>query len=168
MIKWLVVVMALFVGGCLPATQMEVQELTGTVAKLISGVDDLQDASKELAKHEIVSAEKLDKINEEIDTVQEDLVPVLEAVSTADDPLDAVKKGWDASEPFNPYYTHGALVLTVLGLFFKNKKTKTALEEVVVGVDDMLKDEVPTNKAPLKAAESIATRKMVAKIRSNA
>jgi len=171
MIKYVlsaVMLLSLCVGGCLPATQMEVKELTGTVSKLIGGIDDLQEASAGLVERDIISSEKLDKINEEIDIVQGDLVPVLDAVATAEDPLDAFKKGWDASEPFNPYYTHGALILGVLGMFFKKKQTDKALEEVVVGVEDLIKVSPTINKDPLKAAASVATRKIVEKIRGNA
>lgn len=151
-IKYVLVLVALCVGGCLPATRLEVQDLTSAVSAILPAV-------------RVAVADSSDDTKDKIEIVLGRVEALNDEVATAEDPLDAVSKGWDASKPFNPYYTHGALILGVLGMFFKQKKTKTALEEVVVGVDDLGKLNPTISNEPLKAAASVATRKIVDKIR---
>lgn len=105
--KVLLVMMLLFVGGCLPATQQEVQTLTDRVNQIVPAV------REEVAKANVGIEGVLTKVDE-----------VNEAVATAEDPVKAIEKGWKASEPFNPYYGYGAAALALLKLFADSKKKK--------------------------------------------
>lgn len=102
--KVLLAMMLVLLCGCIPASQQEVRDLTGLVKEVVPLIR--VDASER-------TAEVLDKIE-----------VVNEAVATADDPVEAISKGWDASKPFNPYYGYGAAALALLKLFGDNKKKK--------------------------------------------
>ena len=150
--KWLLV-LVLCCAGCLPASQQEVADLTNLVEGIVPLVKTAVSESSEDTKNKI-------------DVVLGQIVEVNEAVATAEDPVEAIEKGWDASKAWNPYYGYGVLGLGILRLFQKKKLTTTALEEVVLGIEDAKKDGNGTAslKASLNASESTATRKMVKKI----
>lgn len=150
--KKLLVVTLLFVAGCLPATQQEVTELTNLINGIVPLVQNAVTESSEETKGKI-------------DVVLGQIVEVNKAVATAEDPIEAIEKGWDASEIWNPYYGYGVLALGIWRILAGKKKVDTALEEVVVGVEDLLKNNPTVSKEPLKAAASIATRKKVDAIR---
>lgn len=167
-VRWLFVVVLLFAGGCLPATQQEIQVLTGEVSRLLTGVDALQDATKQLTADGLVNAETVEEINDSIDTVQEHIETVVAEVEKAEDPIGAISRGWDASKPFNPYYGYGAAVLAVLRVLQlgkQKKETDVALEEVVVGVEKSKQNGGDLKKAFL-ASESVVTMDKVAAIRN--
>lgn len=108
--KWLLVVM-LCCAGCLPASQQEVKDLTNLVSGIVPLVQTAVSESSEDTK-------------DKIDIVLGQIVEVNDAVATAEDPIEAVSKGWDASKPFNPYYGYGAAILAALKLFTDGKKKK--------------------------------------------
>lgn len=122
--KQVILLLMLFCAGCLPATQSEVQDLTGSVKLLMDGVDALQGTTQQLVDDGVLEAEKVNKISEEIDKVQKHTETIVAEVETAEDPIEAISKGWDASKPFNPYYGYGAAILAALKLFSDNKKKK--------------------------------------------
>jgi hypothetical protein len=103
--KVLTVTILLFCGGC--TTQQEILDLTNAVSGIIPAV-------REIAGED---NEKIEKILADVETINEQ-------VATADDPIEAVGKGWDASKPFNPYYGYGAAILAALKLFSDSKKKK--------------------------------------------
>ena len=144
--KWLLIVVVLFVGSCLPASQQEVQTLTGIVNQIVPAV-----------------REEVAKANVGIEDVLTKVEMVNEAVATAEDPVDALEKGWSVTEGWNPYYGYGVLGLGILRLFQKKKESDNALEEVVIGVEDSKKNG-GSLKAAFNAVESLVTRKKVAKI----
>lgn len=140
--RLLTITMALiFVGGCAAA---DIQTFTEKVTLLSSKVDayqaetegiiDLLEADKVITKE---LADKIDKANEEIDTVQSQVVDVAEAVTGADyvpgddfgNLFKAAKAGTVASAPWNPYAT---IIISILGLaeiitaLFLTKKSKDA------------------------------------------
>ena len=102
--KVLLAMMLVLLCGCIPASQQEVRDLTGLVREVVPLIR--IDASER-------TAEVLDKIE-----------VVNEAVATADDPVETISKGWDASKPFNPYYGYGAAVLALLKVLDDKKKKK--------------------------------------------
>ena len=104
------------------------EELTATVGNLSQSVDVLQGTTKQLVVDGVIDSEKADKINANIDKVQKDVMAVKDAVATAKDPLDAAEKGWDASQPFNPYYGYGAAVIAILKAL-QLGKTKKVVED---------------------------------------
>ena len=148
------VVMTLLSLSCLPATQQEVQTLTETVKMIMPAVREAVSASSEDTK-------------EKIEVVLEQVEEINEAVATADDPIEAIEKGWAASEPFNPYYLYGTGVLALIRLWQKKKESDNALEEVVIGVEDSKKNG-GNLKLAFNATESLVTRRKVVKIISKA
>lgn len=149
--KLLLLLVLLFVIGCLPATQSEVLDLTETVKQIVPAV------REEVAKASIGIEDVLVKV----ESVNED-------IATAEDPIDAIEMGWNASAPFNPYYGYGAAVLAILRILQvgkQKKETEIALEEVVTGVERGKRDGCDL-KAKLKEAESVATMDKVSKIRN--
>ena len=159
--KWLMIVLVLFVGACVPTTA-EIQTLTGQINTLMAEVDSTQDLLKET---KIVSESELSKANQEIDRVQEDITKVATAIQEKAEQgtLEAAEAGWKASEAWNPYYGYGMLALGFLKLWQKKKESDNALEEVVVGVEDSKKNG-GNLKAAFNATESLVTRRKVAKI----
>ena len=152
--KTLIVIALLLVAGCLPASQQEVQTLTNMVNQIIPAVREAVSISSE---------ETRDRVEIVLGQVEE----VNEAVATAEDPVDALEKGWGATAGWNPYYGYGVLGLGILRLFQKKRESDTALEEVVIGVEDSKKDGTGTDSkltAAFNATESLVTRKKVAKI----
>jgi len=112
--KTLIVIVLLFVAGCIPATQSEVQTLTGLVKQIVPAVKEAVSTSSE---------ETRDKVEIVLEQVEE----VNEAVATAEDPVEAAEKGWDATKLWNPYYGYGALALSILKIL-QGRKEKTTLE----------------------------------------
>lgn len=135
--KTLIVIALLLVAGCLPASQQEVQTLTNMVNQIVPAVREAVSTSSE---------ETRDKVEIVLGQVEE----VNKAVATADDPIEALSKGWDASKPFNPYYGYGAAALALLKLFGDNKKKKVIEDKYAaakIGMDKF------KNENPDKAAE---------------
>ena len=135
--KTLIVITLLFVAGCLPASQQEVQTLTGIVNQIVPAVRDAVSTS---------SAETRDRVEVVLGQVEQ----VNEAVATAEDPIEAVSKGWDASKPFNPYYGYGAAIIAALKLFTDGRKKKEIEDKYAaakIGMDKF------RNENPDKAAE---------------
>lgn len=131
----LVLGVLVFAGGCI-ATQQEVQDLTNTVKQIVPAV-----------------REEVAKANVNIEDVLTKVEKVNKAVATADDPIEAIEKGWSASEPFNPYYGYGAAALALLKLFSDNKKKKeleSKYSAAKIGMDKF------RNESPDKAAELYA------------
>ena len=126
--KYILIAVLLLCVGCLPASQQEVQTLTGEVTKLLGGVDTLQATTQQLATDGLINKEKVDKINAGIDKVQEQILVVVKDVETAPDVITGIEKGWSATEPFNPYYGYGLAVLSVLKLL-QTTKTKKVVED---------------------------------------
>ncbi len=112
-----VILSVIFCSGCF-------DRLATSVSVLNESVDDLQLITEELASENVIDAEKLDKINDNIDKVQKDAELVKEAIADAKDPIEAAEKGWDASKPFNPYYGYGAAIIAILKLFSAAKEKK--------------------------------------------
>lgn len=101
-------------------------------------------------------------------TAVNQIVPlVIKAV--AEDPVGAVKATVAATSSLNPYAVPiliGISILEGLGIFGINKLRKnnhTALEEVVIGVEDSKKNGGKLKEA-FNATESLITRRKVAKI----
>jgi len=112
--KALIVMMLLFVAGCLPATQSEVQTLTNRVAMIVPAV------REEVAKANVGIEGVLTKVEE-----------VNEAVATAESPVEAIREGVKATSDWNPYAVPilaGISLLEALGLF-KEKKKVAGLEK---------------------------------------
>ena len=132
-----IVIALLFVAGCLPASQQEVQTLTGIVNQIVPAVREAVSTSSE---------ETRDRVEVVLGQVEE----VNEAVATAEDPIEAVSKGWDASKPFNPYYGYGAAIIAALKLFTDSRKKKEVEDKYAaakIGMDKF------RNENPDKAAE---------------
>jgi len=136
--KKVIIVMAfLLVAGCMPASQQEVMNLTNTVEQIVPLVREAVSTSSE---------ETRDKVEIVLGQVEE----VNEAVVTAESPVEAVEKGWKASEPFNPYYGYGAAAIALFKLFTDNRKKKeieNKYSAVKLGMDKF------RNENPDKAAE---------------
>jgi len=109
--KWLMIVVVLFAAGCMPASQQEVMELTGIVNQIVPAVRAAVSASSEDTK-------------EKIEVVLGQVEEVNEAVATAEDPVEAVEKGWGATKDWNPYYGWGALGIALVKMFRDDKKKK--------------------------------------------
>ena len=148
--RMLIVIALLIVAGCLPASQQEVQTLTDAINQIVPAVREAVSTSSE---------ETRDRVEVVLGQVEE----VNEAVATAEDPVDALEKGWSVTEGWNPYYGYGVLGLGILRLFQKKKESDNALEEVVIGVEDSKKNG-GNLKVAFNAVESLVTRKKVAKI----
>ena len=135
--KWLIVLMLTFLcSGCF-------EDLSTTVNALSASVDALQLSTTQLVKDNVISQEKADKINENIDKIQEDVKSVNEAVATASDPVEAIEKGWSASEPFNPYYGYGAAIIAALKVFQlgkQKKESETKYAAAKIGMDKFRND----------------------------
>lgn len=129
-LKVFLVIVLSFCCGCMPASQQEVMELHSLVEGIVPIIR--ENASENVAE------------------VLDHLETVNESVATAESPVDAIEKGWKASEPFNPYYGYGAAILAALKLFSDNRK-KRELESkysaAKVGMDKF------RNENPDKAAE---------------
>lgn len=121
-------------GGCLPATQNEVIQLTTSVSKLMAGIDDLQGTTEQLVNNGIIEAEKVDKINANIDKVQERTELIVKEVETAGDPVEAAQRGWDATKLWNPYYGYGALALSIYKIL-QGRQEKTTLAGNLASID---------------------------------
>ncbi|MCK5016909.1 MAG: hypothetical protein KAS32_07535 [Candidatus Peribacteraceae bacterium] len=158
--KYIVMAMVLgvlmFAGGCLPASQQEVQTLTGIVNQIVPAVREAVSTSSE---------ETRDRVEVVLGQVEQ----VNEAVATAESPVEALKAGVAATSPVNPYTVPilaGIGILEALGIIGVNKLRKTnhtALEEVVIGVEDSKKNGGKLKEA-FNATESLVTRRKVAKI----
>jgi len=109
--KWLMIVVVLFAAGCMPASQQEVMELTGIVNQIVPAVRAAVSASSEDTK-------------EKIEVVLGQVEEVNEAVATAEDPVEAVEKGWGATKDWNPYYGWGALGIALVKMLRDDKKKK--------------------------------------------
>ena len=135
--RTLIVIALLFVAGCLPASQQEVQTLTNMVNQIVPAVREAVSTSSE---------ETRDRVEIVLGQVEQ----VNEAVATAEDPIEAVSKGWDASKPFNPYYGYGAAIIAALKLFTDSRKKKEVEDKYAaakIGMDKF------RNENPDKAAE---------------
>ena len=154
--KALFLIPFLLIAGCMPASQQEVLNLTNTVNQIVPLVREVVSTSSEDTK---------DKIEVILGQIEE----VNKAVATAETPIEAIKAGVAATSPVNPYAVPilaGISILEALGILGVNKLRKnsgTALEEVVVGVEDSKKNG-GNLKVALNATESLMTRRKVAKI----
>jgi hypothetical protein len=154
--RTLLVLALLLVAGCIPATQQEVLNLTNTVNQIVPLVREAVATSSEDTK---------DKIEIVLGQIEE----VNEAVATAETPIEALKAGVAATAPVNPYAVPilaGIGILEALGIIGVNKLRKnnhTALEEVVIGIEDSKKNG-GNLKVAFNATESLVTRRKVAKI----
>jgi len=110
---FLIVVLFAFT-GCMPASQQEVLQLTNAVSQIVPAVKAAVSAESEETKA------KVEDVLAKVETVNT-------AVATADDPMEAIQKGWDASKPFNPYYGYGVAILAALRLF-QTSRTKKEVE----------------------------------------
>lgn len=116
--RTLFVIVLLFVAGCIPATQQEVQTLTDMVNQIIPAVREVVATSSE---------ETRDKVEVVLGQVEE----VNEAVATAETPIEAIKSGVVATSSYNPYAVSilaGISILEALGIF-REKKKNTGLEK---------------------------------------
>jgi hypothetical protein len=134
--KKTILLVFLLVAGCMPASQQEVRELSGIVSEIVP-----------------IVREEVAKANVNIEEVLTKVEVVNEKVATAETPVEALEKGWKASEPFNPYYGYGAAAIALLKLFSDNKKKKeleNKYSAAKVGMDKFKNDN------PEKAAELYA------------
>ena len=145
--KRLLLVALLFVAGCLPASQQEVLDLTNAVSQIIPVVREVTATSSQETK-------------DKIEVVLGQVVEVNEKVATAEDPVDALSRGWDASKPFNPYYGYGAAALALLKLFTDGKKKKVVEDKYAAAKIGMEKfrNENPTEAPKLYTAVGDARR----------
>ncbi len=148
--KLLLVMMLIGLCGCV--TRDQIDGWTSTLNEVIPAIREVQAASGQ-------SSDKLDKVLSDVERVNA-------AVATAETPIEAAEKGWDASRPFNPYYGYGVAAIGLWRLWQKKKESDKSLAEVVYGIEDAKKngDSKATLKEALRASESVATRKKVAKI----
>lgn len=152
-VKWLLLVVVLILaGGCMPASQQEVQTLTSIVRQIVPAVRQSVATSSEDTR------ERLEDVLGQVEEVNE-------AVATAEDPIDAIEQGWGATQGWNPYYGYGVLGLGILRLFQKKRESDTALEEVVVGIESSKKNGTKLTDA-LNIAESLVTKNKVSAIRN--
>ena len=110
----LLVIAILFVAGCLPATQQEVQTLTNKVSMIVPAV------RAEVAKANVGIEGVLTKVEE-----------VNEAVATAESPIEAIREGVKATSDWNPYAVPilaGISLLEALGIL-REKKKNNGLEK---------------------------------------
>ena len=120
--RTILVIVILFVAGCMPASQSEVQTLTGLVKEIVPAVREVVSTSSE---------ETRDKVEIVLGQVEE----VNEAVATAEDPVEAIEKGWNATELWNPYYGYGAFALSVLKIL-QGRQEKTTLKDNLAGIEN--------------------------------
>ena len=141
------VVITLLSLSCLPATQQEVQTLTETVKMIMPAVREAVSASSEDTRDKVeIILEQVEEINE--------------AVATADDPIEAIEKGWDATKLWNPYYAYGAFGLSILKIL-QGRQEKTTLEGNLAGIENKYSAakigmDKFRNENPDKAAELFA------------
>lgn len=113
--------------GCI-STQENIIKLTDTVGNLMTEVDNTQEIMKQLAVDGIVSSEKVDKVNENIDKIQSDVKAVAKSIEdNVQDPVKAAQAAIKASEPFNPYAKEmqlGLGLITIAAGWFANQKRK--------------------------------------------
>ena len=116
--RTLIVIALLFVAGCLPASQQEVQTLTDMVNQIVPAVREAVSTS---------SKETRDRVGIVLGQVE----TINEAVATAETPIEAIKSGVVATSPYNPYAVPilaGITILEALGIF-REKKKNTGLEK---------------------------------------
>ena len=115
-------VLLLLVAGCVPATQQEVVTLTEAFKQIVPVVREAVSTSSEETKEKVeIVLGQVEKINK--------------AVATADDPVDALDKGWNATKLWNPYYGYGALALSILKIL-QDKKEKTTLNGNLASIEN--------------------------------
>ena len=110
--RTLIVIALLFIAGCLPASQQEVQTLTDAINQIVPAVREAVSTSSEETR------DKVEIVLGQVETINE-------AVATADDPVEAIKSGVAASSPFNPYAVPilaGISILEALGIWKGKKK----------------------------------------------
>ena len=116
--RTLIVIALLFVAGCLPASQQEVQTLTDAINQIVPAVREAVSTSSEETRDNVeIVLERVEEINE--------------SVATAESPIEAIKSGVAATSPFNPYAVPilaGITILEALGIF-REKKKNTGLEK---------------------------------------
>ena len=152
--------------SCIP-TAGEIQVMTDSSVFLQKSFIELKNAVKE---SEVIDQDRADKIFGEVETVLADMADVTTAIEGREG-VDAIKEGVKATSGWNPYAAPilaGISIIEALGLFGLGKKHKinvTALEEVVVGIEDSKGDPQRLKKS-LNATESLVTRKLVRDIRN--
>ena len=109
--KKLLIIPLLFVIGCMPATQEEVLKLSESISQLTPVI------------REAVSTESKDT-QQKVEAVLGRVEELNKAVVTAEDPIDAVDKGWGATKDWNPYYGWGALAIALVKMVRDDKKKK--------------------------------------------
>ncbi len=107
--KLLLAIMLVGLCGCV--TRDQINDWTTTLDAVVPAIKEVQAASGQ-------SSKKLDKVLSDVERVNE-------AVATAETPEEAIRKGIDASKPFNPYADEmnallGAGIL-IAGWFGKKK-----------------------------------------------
>ena len=121
-----VIIMLFLSCGCLTQTQLD--DWNSTMEQVVPAMEQVLVASAELE----VSNEKIAKINMEAGEVLADVKAVQVAVAEAKTPEEAIRKGIDASRPFNPYADEMNVILgliTVLGGVFGGKKLATTTKK---------------------------------------
>ena len=116
--KLIILMCLLAVSGC---TSSQVNELTVAVKDLNAGVDGLQEATIQLVADGVIKSEKLEKINENIDKVQEEVKAVITKAEEAIEPIEVAKTAWDATRLWNPYWGYGSAAFLILEMFRKRK-----------------------------------------------
>lgn len=110
--RTILVIAILFIGGCIPATQQDVLELTNAVKQIVPAVREAVSTSSE---------ETRDKVEIVLGQVEE----INEAVATTETPVEAVKAVVAATSPINPYAVPilaGIGLLEALGIWKGKKK----------------------------------------------
>lgn len=105
-------------GGCMPASQQEVLDLTNIVNQIVPAVREAVSNSSEDTK-------------EKVEIVLSQVEKVSEAVATAETPVEAIKGGVAATSGWNPYAAPilaGITILEGLGIW-KEKKKVVGLEK---------------------------------------
>ena len=128
--------MVLMCLGCLPATQQEILQLTTAVSAIVPAV-------------EAAVLNESEETQEEIGVILGRVTEINEAVATAEGPIEAIESGWNASEPFNPYYGYGAAAIALIKLFFDNKKkkeTETKYAAAKIGIEKFRNDNPSKSK----------------------
>ena len=116
--RTLIVIALLFVAGCLPASQQEVQTLTDMVNQIVPAVREAVSTSSEETR------DRVEIVLGQVETIND-------AVATAETPIEAIKSGVAATSPYNPYAVPilaGITILEALGIF-REKKKNTGLEK---------------------------------------
>jgi len=131
--RTILVIVLLFVAGCIPTTQ-QVETATNKTDALMVVVDKMQESWDALAEKDIVESQKVEKLSAELDSAQENIIAANEAIKSKvdEDVIEQIKAGWETTKDYNPYYVPGALILTILGeagLLLKTNKKNTGLEK---------------------------------------